>query len=523
MNKKLMLAIAAAVVLIAAVVMMKETGDLGIGEKLGTEAALPTYSTESQHVLLKIENVEGLRGGVDFVKSFLPLMTDPDVLDGMSEIYKNMDAFDGADPTDSLRKIATAAKFIGTFDSFLSAADEFSLLVVSNDLWLSFFTTEEKYSALKSGPHGFLSGAEPWTTDLAGKDGEALVLRGELPSFDDDRDSVDTSFYVIKRPYDGKTQVLLSSSEGTMKRASDAWKSDSARAKIERHLDAPNFVQYRFKTPAYTGGTRDFAAEVAWQTKDDVTKIDAYNDLALYGAKPITSGLETEPTPTFGSGDPFALMTVDLPYFFSIAFPGVEDPVGEFLSLTQKAAGYDIPGQFADDVRALLDGSRFSTGVYIKKDETTPKTAYIMVEMKDASVIDKYISLAALLMRPAQIAEWDSAYSVQIDENIEVTLARRGGRVLLGLGAPSEYGVKGAAPAAMSGMPETGVLVSSYIDVNLLTDETTAIGKKIAEVRESDEDFREVFEKFKLDSIDSLVAVQADPERSETRIYWKKK
>lgn len=515
MNKKLVWAVAAIAIIAAGLFMMNGQGGPGAvvdrAEPLGSEAALPAFSPESQYALLKVENVEDFRKGAEFVKSFIPLMADPDVLDDMSEMYGELGVFENADPTDTLRKMTLAVEYMETFETFLKAADEFSFLVASDDMYISFFTNEEKYASLKSEPNGFLKNAEPWTTDLAGEGAEALQI--PIPK--------DSRIYVLKRTDAGRTHVVLTSSEEAVGRMQGAWKDPAARAGISRRLEAPNFAQYRFQVPAYTGEPRDVAAEVAWRSDEKMTRMETFGDLEAMGVTPVTSGLEAEPVPTFGSGKPLALATMDLPYIFSIALPGVDDPAGYILSMVKKTSGHEIPEQFEGDVRALLNGSRVSVGAYLKDDQLMPTTAYFLLELKDGAVIDKYLSLASMMLPPAQIEGWESAFSFPIDEQFQVTIARNGAKLLAGIGAPDEYAVKGAEPAEMSDLSKAGALVSYYVDFKPLTDESTEFGKALAEAKKQDDEVREVFDRLNLGAVDSIAAAMVSPDFSELRIYWK--
>ncbi|MDL2263805.1 hypothetical protein LJC31_04035 [Synergistaceae bacterium OttesenSCG-928-I11] len=529
MNKKMLVVLAVLIAVAAGVFAMRDSGApvAPKWEKLGAEAALPKFANDKNHVLLKVENVEGLRKGIRILKDFMPLMSDPDVMDEVRSRYEDMKELGGVNPMDSLEKLDLAMKYVTLFDAFFTAADEIAFLGAAPDICLTFFTNEEKFAAMKTTLEGARNAAEAWSTELAGEGGEAWIVRETFPSFDEEKDDTTVALHVLKRADGERTQVLVAGSEETMQRAVRAWENPSDRAAVARKLDGPNFLQYRFTVPVYGSDTsRDMASEMAWRTEGNTTKFDSFSDLAAFGITPATSGVEGEALPLYGSGEPFALAAFDLPYFFSIAMPGADNPVESFVALMEASIGQRIPLQFRSDALAVLSGSRATVGVFMNPDEIVPSTAYLALEMKSPDVLGKYFALAGMLMKPAQIEGWESALSENVDDGIDVTLARSGNRMLLGIGKPEEYAKQAALPAAMSGMPDKGILVATYVAMKFITDENTALGRMIRDVVEEHEDgpeIAEVFDKLSLRSFESISGVQVDPERAESRIVWSEK
>ena len=526
LNKKMLVVLAVVIAVAAGVFAMRDSGSplAPKWEKLGAEAALPTFANDKNHVLVKVENVEGLRKGIQILKDFMPLMSDPDVLDEVRSRYEDIEELGGVNPMDSLEKFDLAMKYVTLFDAFFTAADEIAFLGAAPDICLAFFTNEEKFAEMKTALERAHETAEPWSTELAGEGEEAWIVRETLPSFDDETDDTTVALHVLKRADGERTQVLVTGSEETMQRAVRAWENPSDRATVARKLDGPNFLLYRFAVPAYgSAASRDMAAEMAWRTEGNTTKFDSFSDLSAFGITPATSGVEGEALPLYGSGEPFVITAFDLPYFFSLAMPGVENPVESFVALMEASVGQRIPFQFRSDVLSVLSGSRATVGVFMNPDEVVPNTAYLALEMKSPDVLGKYFALAGMLMQPAQIEGWESALSENVDDGIDVTLARSGNRVLVGIGKPEEYATQAALPAAMSGMPDKGILVASYVAMKFITDENTALGAMLRDVIEEHEDGREiaeVFEKLSLRSFESISSVQVDPERGESRIVW---
>ena len=494
-------------------------------EERGAEAALPAYDREQPHVILRVRDVEGLRRGVGFFEGIMPDMSDPEFAERMETLYEDMDLPGGEDTLESLRQMSAAMAYIRFFDSFLTAADEFALLGTSADVCASFFTDETKYAALKSDPDGILSGASPWNTDLAGDGQDALTVTASLPApgeLEKPEKNIDVVFHVLKRAQGLWTQVLISSSEEGMRQLVRAWDEPSARAKTKRHLAGGNYLQYRMDVPTYAEGeARPIFAEVTWEGDGRTTRMDAFTDTSLWGAEPRTSGVEGEPVPLYGSGEPVALFTMDMAYIFSLAFPGADDPVGTFISLMEGSIGQSIPPQFAGDIRALLGESRVSFGCFMEKDQLLPSTAYALIEMKDPSVRDKYFSLASMMLQPAEVEGWERALKMEIDPMRRFVLLASGNRVLIGLGAPEAYAVRASLPAVMKDMPDKNVLSSFYFSTDILFDEASEVGKLLQAGMEENQELRETFEKLGLGVLSSFSGVQADVERSEARIVWR--
>ncbi len=302
---------------------------------------------------------------------------------------------------------------------------------------------------------------------------------------------------MLKRADGPRTLVLVAGSEETMGRAVRAWENPADRAVLTRNLDGPNFLQYRLSVPTYgDGASRDMATELAWRREGNTTVIDSFSDLDAMGVTPMTSGMEDRPVPLFGSGEPFVIETIDLPYFFSVAMPGVADPVEGFVSLMEASVGERIPFQFRSDVLAVLSGSRATIGVFMNSADIVPNTAYLALDMKTPDVLGKYFALAGMLLSPVEVEGWESALSESVDDGIDVTLARSGDRILLGIGNPEEY-------------------------ANV--DENTALGAMFREVMAEEEDgdmLFEVIDRLNLRAFESLSVVQTAPERAESRIVW---
>jgi hypothetical protein len=535
LNKKMLIVAAVLIAVVAGVFAMRGR-DSGAPvapreEALGAEAALPKFAADESHVLLKVENVEGLRKALDMLKGFMPLMKDPDVMDMMRDRYDVMKELDGTNPVDSVEKFDAAMKYIAFSDAFLAAADEIAFLGASPDVCMTFFTDEEKFAAMKEALGREGGSSEAWDTSLAGEGGEAWIVRDTIAALNEESGDIDVTMYVLKRADGKRTQVITANSEETARRAVRAWESPSDRAVIERNLDAPNFIQYRIENSVIDGEPRSTANEIAWAGDGRTTKIDAFSDFSDSGSTPVTSGVESAPVPMYGTGEPVLLMTVDLAYILSIVMPGVENPAERLVSLIEKYGEEQIPLQFRNDVIAVLAGSRVSLGVFMKPDRLAPSTAYIAFELKDTEALNKYFSLAGIILKPAQIEGWEHALTEQnIFDNdayegldTDVTLARNGNLFILGLGAPDEYAVRAPMPEAMSGMPETGVILSSYISTKFIVDESTALGAAVREAMEDRGDGRELSEfidRLGLDKFESISSVQADIARSESRIVW---
>lgn len=528
MNKKVVLLVVLLVAVAAGAYMMRETPvpvpPEAAQERLGTEAALPAYDREATHLVMRVRDVEELRAGVRFLGGLMPLMEDPAVLEGMSAAYENMDIPEGMDPYENMRKMRAAMDYMNFFDAFLAAADEFALLTAAGDLGVSFFTDEGRFAALMQDTNGILNGASPWETGLAADGEEALVVRAKLPSPDDLGENADLAFYILKRAQGDRTQVLLANSEAGMGRLVGAWKDASARAVIERRLEDGNYLQYRLDLPVYGGGeAQSVFSELAWEGDGETTRLDTFADLSSMGVEPKPSGMASEPVPYFGSGEPVMLSTIDLAYLFSIAFPGTDDPVGLFISIMESSAGQQIPPQFAGDVRALLSGSRISVGCFVERDQLMPSAAYALIEMDDETVLNKYFSLASMMLQPVEVEGWERALKMEIDPLKRIALLSSGRRMLIGFGAPEAYAKHATLPEALAPMQDRGMIVGLYIDPTILFDETSAVGEILHPQLMANEEARVLLvDKLHLDAISSIVSVQADPERSETRINWKK-
>lgn len=529
LNKKMLLLVAALLVVAAGAYAL--WGSFGPGatvkvtEELGAEAALPAYDKEKQHLVMRVRDVEEMRKGLRFFSELMPFIDDPMIQEAMDEAYEDMEVPEGLDPMENLRKMRAGMAYLRFLDSFFAAADEFALLLAGDVAGVSFFTDEGKFAALMSDPQGVLNGASSWTTDLAKEGDEALVVKTQLPSPDDYENATEWEFYVLKRVQGERTQVLLSSSEAGLGRLTRAWSDPSARAAVERHLEQGNYLQYRLDMPTYAGGqTLPIFAELAWEGDGAMTRLDSFVDSPSMIAEAKTSGLEGEAVPLYGRGEAVYLSTIDFAYLFSIGFPGVEDPAGFFLSMMESSAGQKIPPQFAGDVRALLTGSRISTGVFMEKDRMMPSTAYLLIEMNDEAVLNKYFSLASLMLAPTEIEGWERALSTQIDAETTATMALDGKRLLLGLGQPGIYGARAEMPDEMKALPDKGVLFGLYLSPGIFFDETSEVGRTLRSIIDREGPALEslFFDRLNLDAISSVVCVQASPDRSETRIYWKK-
>ncbi len=178
LNKKMLVVLAVLIAVAAGVFAMRDSGPVAPQwEKLGAEAALPKFANDKNHVLLKVENVEGLRKGVQVLKDFMPLMEDPDVRDEMRSHYENLEELGGINPADSLEEFDRAMEYVTLFDAFFTAADEIALLGSSPDLCMAFFTDEEKFAAMKTTLEGAHNPAEPWSSDLTTRRSPRLTTK----------------------------------------------------------------------------------------------------------------------------------------------------------------------------------------------------------------------------------------------------------------------------------------------------------------------------------------------------------
>lgn len=520
MNKKFIGVLAAVLLLAAVAFFATQQGGRGPGalKAEGPEIAIPQFDADDDYVFVRMGSMKGLRAAKDFLKALTPLLEDPEF---QSEMRHRMDAtgqLGGVDPGLYLSKAGAAMERLDVLDPLFDAGDETVLLAAPPLFCLSFYTDAARFDAVRSSD--LMRGAQAWETALAGDGGEAWTWRADVPGLDAASGDVGTSLYIVRRAAGDRTHVLLSDTEEALARMVDAVEKPAARAKIERRAEGASFVQYRFPMTGVEGSSSDAVGETAWNTADGVTRVQAVSDLAAMGATPATSGMEKGPIPMFGSGTPLLFVTMDLPYFFSVGFPGEEDPVGFFMETVQQSAGQRIPPQHVGEIRAVLEGSRFSYGVTMGTESPLPTTAYVALETKAKSVVDQYFALAGFFLRPAQVEGWDTISSVAIRSDIVITAGRRGDLVVVGLGKPEEYAKTPATPKAMRDLPQTGVLMGAYFDASLLTDGTSPLAEAYRELTGSDKRFALLRY---LESFDTIATMQADPQKSESRIYWKRK
>lgn len=504
MNKKALAIAAAVVVCIVLVVILKMSGvSPDKGDVRGVEASVPTIDFGKDHVVARIQNIDGVRGMISGVKSLLPDMPDLIVRimrsKGLPDIAEDLEIPDVAVYVDPVSKV------IDVVDAFLAAGDEAVFAIGSSgdgeEAVLAMIAREEKYAKLKDQFASF--GLNVADDEASNGADESFSVESELGVL-----------HIVSVKDGGRRLLILADDiEGAAKSIA-AWNDPAKRASIPRHLSEPNYITYRLSEETLPTITKDMNVEIAWNTEGKTTSIKTYANAPKEGV--AASGLEKEPLTFYGEGEPALLAALDLPYLISAA----EMTPEEVLSLIEDQCGLEIPDEYRSAIVKVLSSARFSYGVFMDPNALIPKTAYIQLEMDDTSDIDQYMMLASFLgMKTTDVSGWDSVMSTNIDENFSVTLAKGKGKVLAGIGAPEVFGKKVDAPG-LSG----GALSYFFASTKYITGTDTALGKMLHDDLANDEEysaFVELMDKLGISKISSITGVQKDASSSETKIAWR--
>lgn len=518
-GRKLAAAAAAIIIIVIAALAVSHFGGGGGGSPLapagagGIARTIPAFDSKADHFALCITDTSSLRSLADSAKEFIGSLRDKSNADKFILVLRTLSENSNADlpdPVEIVDVLLEAESSVGGAAKFLSAADELAVLVTSSDAMLSFMTDDERFAGLLDSVRS--SGAEviKWETPLA-KDGEAWLIRGMLrgvPLLED------PDMYVLKLTSGSRSAAAVSLSQETVERAADAW-SGKAAAAIDRKLSSPNFINFRASN--FDDSAHGAAAEMAWQTSGNVTTIESVVDSAFRGGTIRTSGLEDRPVPVYGEGDPLMLVTLDVPYLFSLALPEEDDPIEAGIRALEGQIGMSIPGTIRSDIMKILAGCRASAGAFYDKAASNISAAYLLAEMKDSSALSKYLAPLFMFMDTERVEGWEPfAVLDTVSGDMKAVLGKKGDTLMIGIGRPEAYASRPKLPAQIADSSSKGAIVSMYLDLKPFKDNRTPLDEI------DDEDARMMLEMLRSLPIESIYTTQSDSENSRTIVTWER-
>lgn len=511
MNKKILGAIV--VIAVIAVALFTMSG----GSKKPTDAAgaaanaLPSFDANANYVLLGSSGKSDLPGAMRAIGHLVKIMPD------LYAVAGDAGAVDDEMPDGASELTGIAAKYVYLLADIVGSGEDMFCFVSETNVISGITATDAGFKAMTDKLAEAADSCGPWDDDaikaLGGEAVRATFVEGGEPV---------GSLGLVKLKNGASNVVLVTHGDGIpyVEAAAAALKDPAKRAKVERQVQGPDFVQYRYEADHF-GVRVPIRGETSWtQTKESISLENATK--AAGTKSPATSGVEKSPVPIFGSDPHVVLGAFDVPYIISNALPFEDAPIEKALEKFEEISGIPIPSDYRDDVIAVLSKMRVSFGVSLPADAKLPSAAYALIEMTDISPLEKYLSLAELMLSRVDIAGWDTALSAPIDDGINAIIAKRKGGILIGIGAPEVYAKEGKRPADMTGKPTDGALSMLYISGAALMANTEVSGT-VAEVL-GDDGLARILDLLKplgLDKIKSISSLQTTPERSTAIIGLK--
>ena len=514
MNKKILIALAAVAVIAVAVLMRVSPPKIGGEPFTAPEMAFPKVGDGDHYVLFKLENPELMRNKLDAMAKMLPALADKkfsSALDSFEQLGRSLSALTSDDiDTTELDSMRSALDGLDAAKKYLDMAKQGAVLIVSGDshnaaqkseLHLSFFPDAEKFDAYIASA----ANLKKWETSKAGPKGGAWTIGDGV--------------YML-RTGDGDDVVLISDAESGIDRMLEAMKKPASRMEIKRFNQGPDYVQARVPIPVRdTGEVKTGFAELAWVEDDRSAHLQIHTDIysVMTGRAVPKSGLEGKDLPLLGRGDLAFVGAVDLPYACFAAFPLEEDPVGKVLSLF----GDELPAMYMNDIKAIVEQSRASAVVVADPATGEPNTAYLVLETKAKSAVDRYYGLAGFFMQPATLSGWDSALALSIGGlGVDPILARRGDIVLMGIGKPADYAVEATVPKDIADFAAPHDLLNFVATSALLDASDSSLGQKLQEELLGEGIPPSVIETLGIDKLEAVQFRMMTPEKANLGLYW---